>query len=126
MDYSSDVRRRFSAPARAGDISPEARNVLEGAAEDRSLAVWIRFQVQFQDRSIERVRFRAYGCPHTLAAADRLAADLEGRSVDELITIDLNTLAQEIDLPRSKHGKLLRLQDALAACHAQVTDDTGG
>lgn len=72
------------------------------------------------------MRFRAYGCPHTLAAADRMAEALEGRLVDELTAIDLNALAREIDLPRSKHGKLLRLQDALAACRAQAADETRG
>ncbi len=120
MEYSSEVRRRFSAPARAGGFAPDAPDVLEGAAEDRSLAVWIRFQVQVQGATIGGVRFRAYGCPHTVAAADRIAEELEGRSVDELANVDLDALAREIGLPREKHGKLLRLDDALSACHAQA------
>jgi len=120
MDYSSEVRRRFSAPARAGEIAPDAGSVVEGAQEDRSLSIWVRFQVQLQGETIGRVRFRAYGCPHTLAAADSVAEELEGESVDALRRIDLVALARRIGLPREKHGKLLRIEDALTACHGEA------
>ena len=89
-----------------------------GAAEDRSLAVWVRFEVQVQKRQIGRVRYRAFGCPHTLAAADRAAEWLEGRPVDALGAVDWEALAREIGLPREKFGKLLRIEDALRACLA--------
>jgi len=120
MDYSSDVRRRFLAPARAGTIPPDASNVVAGAREDRSLALWVRFQVQVNGRTIERVRFQAFGCPHAIAAADRVAADLEGQSVDALKGVDFEELARRTGLPREKFGKLLCIEDALAACHARL------
>ena len=120
MDYSTEVRQRFSAPVRAGEVLPAVGGVLEGSAEDRSLGVWIRFQISVQGASIARVRFRAFGCPHTLAAADLVAASLEGEPVDALTAVDLDALARQIDLPRAKHGKLLRLEDALIACHRQA------
>jgi NifU-like protein involved in Fe-S cluster formation len=120
MDYSSEVRQRFSDRARAGEISGEAGDWIEGAADDRSLAVWVRFQVEVRAGEIGRVRFRAFGCPHTLAAADRVAALLEGRPLEALTTIDWPELARQIDLPREKFGKLLRIEDALAACYAQA------
>jgi NifU-like protein involved in Fe-S cluster formation len=119
MEYSSEVRRRFLAPARAGDIPRDAGNVVEGAAEDRSLNVWFRFQVQLHGRLLARVRFRAYGCPHALAAADSIAEELEGRPVDALTGLDLAALAERISLPREKFGKLLRIEDALTECKAQ-------
>lgn len=118
MDYSSKVRERFTAPIRAGDISLDAADAVEGVAEDRSLNVWIRFQIQFQDARIDHVRFRAYGCPHTLAAADRIAGMLEGQPLDALASVDLQAVSRELGLPREKFGKLLRLEDALLACRA--------
>jgi NifU-like protein involved in Fe-S cluster formation len=66
------------------------------------------------------VRFRAFGCPHTLAAADWVAALLEGSSVEALITVDWSALAGLLALPREKFGKLLRIEDALADCYAQA------
>lgn len=120
MDYSSEVRRRFLAPARAGAIPARAPGVLEGAAEDRSLGMWVRFQVQIQGATIERVRFQAYGCPHTVAAADSVASELEGKPVHALASLNLEEIARRLRLPREKFGKLLRIEDALTACHARV------
>lgn len=120
MDYSAEVRQRFLAPARTGAISSDVRGVVEGAAEDRSLNLWVRFQVQLQDETIASVRYQAYGCPHSLAAADLIACDLEGRPVHALTNIDLEAVAAELELPREKLGNLLRIEDALAACHAQA------
>lgn len=126
MDYSAEVRQRFAAPERAGEISRGSGRLVSGAAEDRSLGIWIRFQIQIQGETVERVRFRAYGCPHTLAAADWLAERLEGGSVAALASTDLDVLARDIGLPREKHGKLLRLEDALRACYAQAIGDRRG
>jgi len=121
MDYSSDVRQRFLEPAMAGVIAPDTGAVVDGAAQDRSLNLWVRFQVRADGATIERVRFQAYGCPHSIAAADRLASELEGQQVDKLKNMDMEALARQIDLPREKFGKLLRIEDALLACHAGLT-----
>jgi NifU-like protein involved in Fe-S cluster formation len=118
MDYSSEVRERFAAPVRAGDILLDTADAVEGVAEDRSLSVWIRFQIQLRGTRIERVRFRAYGCPHTLAAADRVAGMLEGEPVEAMARLDVRALANALAVPREKFGKLLRLEDALMACFA--------
>jgi NifU-like protein involved in Fe-S cluster formation len=120
MEYSAEVRQRFRAPDRSGDVSSEAVGVLVGTAEDRSLGIWIRFQVQYQAATIQLVRFRAFGCPHTLAMADYLASGLEGRSLGSLGQLDLAKIAEDLDLPREKHGKLLRLEDALLSCYEQA------
>ena len=119
MDYSSEVRRRFRAPARAGELPPDAGDVVEGTAEDRSLNVWVRFQVQHERQTIRQVRFRAFGCPHTLAAADWAAEWLEGRAVDALTAVDWSDAAA-LGVPRDKAGKLLRVEDALASCKASI------
>lgn len=93
---------------------------MEGAAEDRSLNFWVRFQVQLVGTTIERVRFQAVGCPHGIAAADRIARDLEGKPVAALARLDLEQLERALEVPREKFGKLLRIEDALALCHQQA------
>jgi NifU-like protein involved in Fe-S cluster formation len=125
MEYGSEVRRRFSAPARAGALPPTARNVVTGVAEDQSLRFWVRFQVELTGTRIDRVRFTAYGCPHSLAAADWLAFELEGKPVDAMTRIDLDDLAARLGLPREKQGTLLRIEDALGACHRQAVAGKG-
>jgi len=120
MEYSSEVRRRFSAPARAGALQPTVGKVVTGAAEDPSLRFWVRFQIELKGTRIDRVRFSAYGCPHSLAAADWVASELEGKPADAMTEIDLDDLAARLGLPREKHGMLLRIEDALGACLRQA------
>lgn len=120
MDYSSEVLRRFGSPLRAGELAGRSPNVARGEAEDRSLNVWVRFHVRAQDGLIRAVRFQVFGCPHAVAAADWLAERLEGRELGALGCLDMHAVARELDIPTEKFGKLLRIEDALSACRADL------
>ena len=126
MEYSTEVRRRFSALASAGSMPSDAGQVVAGAAEDRSLRFWVRFQVSLQGAEIERARFQAFGCPHSLAAADLVAGELEGRPVEALVDFDADDVARRLGVPREKLGKLLRIEDALAACYRMAVSKERG
>jgi NifU-like protein involved in Fe-S cluster formation len=89
---------------------------VSGEAEDRTLGVWVRFQLQVGDGVIRAARFAAFGCPHTIAAADYAAERLEGARASELEAVDVRTIQLELGVPVEKLGKLLRIEDALAAC----------
>lgn len=126
MDYSAEVRRRFEAPARAGDFPRAAPGVVSASAEDRSLNVWVRFQVQVGTGSIAGVRFSVFGCPHTVAAADWIAERLTGAPVDALRCVDLSAVVEALAIPRDKVGKLLRIEDALAGCADRIESAAKG
>ena len=120
MEYSPEVRRRFQTPAWAGAFAAGVAGVVAGVAEDRSLGFWVRIQVRSERGTIQQVRFQAFGCPHSIAAADLVASELEGSPVERLSKIDIEQTAAVLDLPREKFGKLLRIEDALAACAAEI------
>jgi NifU-like protein involved in Fe-S cluster formation len=120
MEYSSEVVRRFDAPRGAGELPDGTPGLVSGEAEDRTLRIWIRFQLQVLDGVIQTVRFQAFGCPHTVAAASRIADWLDGRRVAALGQLDVGALQAELDVPVEKLGKLLRIEDALAACARQL------
>ena len=115
MEYTPEVRRRSRSPGRSGLAAPEIGHV-RGEAEDRSLNVWVCFQVQQTHGAIGAVRFQAYGCPHFIAAADWIAERLEGRPIDALGAFEIAAVRAELGVPTEKLGKLLILEDALAAC----------
>ncbi|HEX7081402.1 MAG TPA: iron-sulfur cluster assembly scaffold protein [Gammaproteobacteria bacterium] len=117
MDYGPEVERRFASAEGLADLVPEASGtVATGEAEDRTLNVWVRFQVQMLHGTIRAVRFQVYGCPHTIAAASWIADRLHGKPPEALTEVDLRRLERELDVPVEKLGKLLRIEDALAAC----------
>ena len=116
MDYSSEVRQRFVSPYGAGELLGDTPGVVSGEAEDRTLNVRVRFQVQLLDGVIHCTRFQAFGCPHTVAAASWAAEWLEGEPADALQELDIRRLANRLEVPVEKLGKLLLIEDALAAC----------
>jgi NifU-like protein involved in Fe-S cluster formation len=116
MEYSSEVVRRFDAPRRAGELPHGTPGLVSGEAEDRTLNVWVRFDLRVIDGIIQTVRFQAFGCPHTVAAADLAAEWLEGRPVDAARGLGPDRLRDVLEVPVEKHGKLLRIEDAAAAC----------
>jgi NifU-like protein involved in Fe-S cluster formation len=116
MEYSPAVRRHFTAPLRARELPGSVAGLVAGEAEDRTLHVWVRFQLQVVDNVVVAAGFQAFGCPHTVAAADVVAEWLEGRSVEEARRLDAKELCSGLSVPVEKLGKLLRIEDAVAAC----------
>jgi len=119
MDYSSGVRQRFDRPKAVADDDALAAGV-GGEAADRSLNVWVRFIVAASDGRLVNVRYNAFGCPHLIAACEWVAEKLEGEPEAALRQIDLQLLSRELDVPREKFGKLLRIEDALGDCAEQL------
>ncbi len=68
------------------------------------------------DGAVAAVGFQVFGCPHTMAAASAVAEWLEGRRLEEARELDVKALCAELEVPVEKLGKLLRIEDAVAAC----------
>ena len=116
MEYGPVTARYFDALTRAGELPNSLPGLVSGEAEDRTLHVWVRFQLQIEGGVVRLARFEAFGCPHTVAAASKVAEWLEGRSEREARTLDVKELCADLEVPVEKIGKLLRIEDAVAAC----------
>jgi NifU-like protein involved in Fe-S cluster formation len=116
MEYSPAVERHFTAPTKARELPRGEAGLVAGEAEDRTLHVWVRFQLQVVEDVVVATGFQAFGCPHTVAAADVVAEWLEGRTVEAARTLDVKAVCAQLDVPVEKLGKLLRIEDAVAAC----------
>jgi NifU-like protein involved in Fe-S cluster formation len=116
MEYGPRVKQRFDAPTHAGEWPPGTPDTLTGEASDRTLQVWVRFQLRTSGGIVSGARFRAFGCPHTLAAAEWVAEQVEGTRVESARGLDVQALRAALDVPVEKLGKLLKVEDALAAC----------
>ena len=122
MDYGSEIERRFRSGGGAWDFGPQAPGaVAAGEAEDKALNVWVRFEVQVQDGFIRGARFQVYGCPHTIAAASWAAEWLRGQPAACLQRLEVERLRRDLGVPTQKLGKLLRIEDALAACAERLS-----
>jgi NifU-like protein involved in Fe-S cluster formation len=122
MDYSSEVQRRFTELPAAGTLQAGLAGRFSGEGEDRSLNVWVRFELKIVDGRVADARFQAYGCPHTIAAASWAAEWIRGRGVEALSGLDVPALLEQLEVPTEKAGKVLRVEDALLECRRRFDE----
>jgi NifU-like protein involved in Fe-S cluster formation len=113
--YSEAVRALFKALAGAGDLAADGGQAVSGEAAALDRGAWVRFAARIEGGRFADCRFRAFGCPHTLAAASLVAGRLRGAPLAAASAIDAAGIARELDVPAEKMGRLLVVEDALRA-----------
>jgi NifU-like protein involved in Fe-S cluster formation len=113
--YSARVRALFAELPLAGPLPAGEGETAAGEAVALDRGAWVRLEARLDGGRIADCRFRAWGCPHTLAAAATAASWLCGAALSEAGAIDAARLAREIDAPDAKRGRLLVVEDAIRA-----------
>ena len=84
----------FLNPRNVGELAGD--DVVQASAGRREIGTKIDLFLRFQENKIASARFRAYGCPVTIASASRMCEWLEGRSAQEAALFDPHALAEEL------------------------------
>ena len=106
--YSAGVRELFAAPGHAGDLeNPDLRVQINEQGVHFALAATIDGDI------IGSLRFRAWGCPHLLAAAEAFCRAYEGRPVSALQAFGAAEIMQTLPVPKEKLGRILVLEDTV-------------
>jgi len=113
--YSARVRELFRGLPRAGALPAGRGSRVAGEASALDRGVWARFEARVDGGRVTDCAFRAFGCPHTLAACAFAAEASVGRAVHDGIAADARRLEAELAVPREKFGRLLVVEDALLA-----------
>ncbi len=114
--YSPFVRRLFANPVHAGELD----TALVVNREEQG--VRLRLEARLDDDRIEALRFRARGCPHVIAAAESLCADLEGRPAADLLEFSAHDLMERLPVPVEKTGRIRVIEDAVRALGQAIRD----
>jgi cysteine desulfurase len=112
--YSPEVQRRVATLSGWGDI-PAGPDTLTGRAGDREQGAEVEVSLQLAGDRIVAGRFRAFGCPHLVAAASWAVERLTGREASQAAQWDWREVAAAVAVPPAKYGRLLTLQDAIRA-----------
>jgi NifU-like protein involved in Fe-S cluster formation len=111
--YSDAVRALFRDLPGAGDLAAGGGVAVSGEAAALDRGAWVRLAARIEEGRFAQCRFRAFGCPHTLAAASWVAGRLSGAPLAAAASLDARAIAQELDVPAEKMGRLLVVEDAL-------------
>jgi len=106
-----------------GCLEGSAR-VLRGEAGGPHGETWVRFQLLVAGDIVKDARFQAFGCPHTLATAAWITAQLRGRALSAGVPSEPQAWAQALGVPVEKLGRLLVVEDALRAALQEAPDRT--
>ena len=114
--YNPVVHDCFTNPIHVGDVigGPTAY------FEDQGMR--IRLSAEIIDSSIVELRFRAWGCPHIIAAVELFCRQFEGRNVQDLEQFETGPIMQDLAVPIEKTGRILVLEDTIRSLRAAIND----
>ncbi len=101
------------------DARPGEPIILTAEAGGPGEETWVRFHLTVEGGIVKAARFKAYGCPHTLAVTDSLTQRLRGRRRVDGPPGTPAIWSKELSVPVEKLGRLLVVEDALLACFAR-------
>ena len=82
----------------------------------------MQLAIGIEDGEIKECRFRVFGCPHLIAAAEWLCSHAEGETLIDLAKFRAKDCMQQLAVPVEKTGRLLLLEDAIRSLTAELQD----
>jgi len=118
--YNEEVRRRFETPVHAGDVEGDYPEVLVADVSESAKGARLVLSAAVDDGMLAEMRFRAFGCPHLVAAAELVCSELENGPVEGLAAIGANRLMERLAVPAGKSGRMFLVEDALRKLRQQA------
>jgi len=125
--YNDQVLAFFSAPMHATELPANDGRHYEVLVSASALGPQVQLRAAVQGGNLLGLRFRVFGCPHLIAAAEACCAQFEGGPVNQLRDFSVSELMTTLGVPVEKTGRILLLEEdairALLTRLDEVTDD---
>ena len=121
--YNELVRSLFENPLHAKDIPEKLGKPYKVVAQESKNGSKIVLTAVIKEENILALRFRVFGCPFLIAAAEFCCNQCEGKHNKEVENIDILHLIQILEVPTEKIGVILLLQDALESLKLALNNE---
>ena len=121
--YNELVRSLFENPLHAKNIPEKLGKPYKVVAQESKNGSKIVLTAVIKEENILALRFRVFGCPFLIAAAEFCCNQCEGKHNKEVENIDILHLIQILEVPTEKIGVILLLQDALESLKLALDND---
>ena len=116
--YNPLVRQLFNNTAHAGRLADAV------SVEKNEQGVQLEISGRDLGGVVDCLRFRAYGCPHVIAAAEAVCAEFEGQAVSLLEEFSAGEIMQSLAVPTEKSGRILVLEDTVRLLGAALRESS--
>ena len=69
-----------------------------------------------------KLRFRAWGCPHVIAACEAVCRRYEGSAPAALEAFETARIMEDLAVPAEKTGRILIVEDTVRSLRAAIRD----
>lgn len=121
--YPAPIWQLFNETPLSGDFAAGTPAVLVAETRTPASRSVLRLALRREGNRVADARFRAYGCPATIAVGAWIAQWSVGRSLSELAALRAADLRQALEIPEDRAHCALLGEDALKALLAQVEGD---
>lgn len=119
VTYNDTVRALFANPAHAGNLPAGSAPVFAAEATEAAQGAYLQLAAAITNGTVAALSYRVRGCPHLVALLELFCTRCEGGPVRALEKPDFADITRELALPVEKSGRILLLEDAVAALWAQ-------
>jgi NifU-like protein involved in Fe-S cluster formation len=123
FDYPPPIWRWFGAAPRAGRFPAAELGVRTGRAGTPASRSVLELQLKFVDGRVADARFRAYGCPASIAVGAWIADWSLGRDAAALAQLRAADLRQALEIADEKAHCALMGEDALQALLKSMSEE---
>lgn len=116
--YNALVRKLFAETMHAGSLADAS------SVERHEQGVRIEMFATGNAVAAGSLRFRAYSCPHFIAAAEMVCAQYEGQPASQLESFSAAELMQSLAVPMEKSGRILVLEDTVRMLGAALRESS--
>jgi len=121
--YGAEIWRLFRATPHAGGFPAATADVVVADAGTPAARSLLRLALRFDGERVVAARFRAYGCPTTIAVGAWLAVWAEGKTTAELAALKAPTIRAALEIPEDRAHCALLGEDALRAVLARHKEE---
>jgi NifU-like protein involved in Fe-S cluster formation len=118
--YAESIWRLFLETPHAGEFAPGTPGVVTGEAGSKAARSVLRLQLRFEQGRVADVRYKAYGCPNSIAVGAWIVDWCLGKTPAELASLRAADLRAALEIADDRAHCALLGEDALQAALAAI------
>mmetsp|Transcript_51336 Transcript_51336/g.142070 ORF Transcript_51336/g.142070 Transcript_51336/m.142070 type:complete len:167 (+) Transcript_51336:192-692(+) len=113
--YHENVVDHYENPRNVGSLPKDADNVGTGLVGAPACGDVMKLQIKVQDGKVVDAKFKTFGCGSAIASSSVATEWIQGKSLDEALSVKNTDIAAHLKLPPVKLHCSMLAEDAIKA-----------